>query len=316
MHNPCQLVGIFARSPELIRATRDFDRGRCGREELERVRRKDVKRLVEYQKEFEYVTDGGFLWQDLLRPFTMVKGIEEGPLTRFFKTNTFYRRLVIKDRIEFKPEFIEGFLYLDLLPERRKVNLPGSISFLSLSEDRYRKDTPFMIAEALASLSEYLENRGVLSVQFLEPGITSTTNFELWRKVYGIITENLSIETSIHTYFTDFSEIAEVIEFPVDGIGIDFISTSIDDLELNVQKKTCLCEALRRGKVGIGYVDAQNSLLETVEEVIEFAKRGIKRLGLKEFYLCPNCDLDFLPYAVALEKLEILNRAAKRLKEE
>lgn len=303
VYKPCQLVGIFPRSPELIKAARDFDRGRCKKEELERIRREDVRRLIEYQKDFEYIIDGGLLWQDILRPFTAIKGIAEGPLVRFFKTNTFYRKPIIKERIEFEPKFIEEFFYLNLIPERMKVNLPGPISFFSLSEDRYKKDTPFMIAEVLSGVSKYLERKGVKSIQFLEPGISPKINFKFWEEIYGVITENLRVETSIHLYFTDVSEIREIFDFPVDGIGIDFLSTPVDNLKINTSKK-----------IGIGYIDAQNSLLEDVEEVVNFVKRIVKRLGLKRFYLSPNCDLDFLPYSVALRKLEILERAGERLK--
>lgn len=303
IYKPCQLVGIFPRSPELIKATRDFDRGRCKKGELERIRREDVKRLIKYQKDFEYIIDGGLLWQDILRPFTTIKGIEEGPLVRFFKTNTFYRRPIIKGRVEFESEFIERFFYLDLIPERMKVNLPGPISLFYLSEDRYKRDTPFMIAEILSEVSKHLERRGVESIQFLEPGVSPEINSEFWREIYGIVTENLRVETSIHLYFTDVSEIREVFDFPVDGIGIDFVSTSVDNLKINTSKK-----------VGIGYIDAQNSLLEDTEEVISFVKGIVKRLGLKRFYLCPNCALDFLPYSVALRKLEILEEAGERLK--
>lgn len=302
MYIPCQLVGIFARSPELIRATREFDRGRCTKEELEKIRKKEVEKLVECQKEFEYITDGKLLWQDLLRPFMLARGIEEGPLTRFFKTNTFYRKPIIKGKIEFDPSLIEKFFYLPLIHERKKVSLPGPIAFLSLSEDRYKRDSLLQIAELLKAVSEWLEKKEVALIEFLEPGITLSGELRLFKKAYEVITENLKVDTSIHTYFTDFSKIIELLDFPVDGIGIDFIATSLDDLKFTTQKR-----------IGIGCIDSQNSLLEEEKEVVDFARNVIKKLKLKSFYLSPNCDFDFLPYSVAIEKLKVLRKASRKL---
>ena len=49
----CQLTGTFARSPELIRATRDYDRGRLKENDLERIREGDVKNLMNFQEDFQ-----------------------------------------------------------------------------------------------------------------------------------------------------------------------------------------------------------------------------------------------------------------------
>ena len=49
----CQLTGTFARSPELIRATRDYDRGRLKENDLERIREDDVKNLMNFQDNFQ-----------------------------------------------------------------------------------------------------------------------------------------------------------------------------------------------------------------------------------------------------------------------
>ncbi len=300
----CQLTGTFARSPLHIRATRDYDRGRLTEADLEKVRKDDVRRLINYQEDFQYITDGGFLWQDLLRPFTFLKGVESGALTRFFRTNTFYRKPVIKDKIKANPKFIESFYYLDLISERRKVILPGPVSLFNLSEDRYKRDTLFIIAQVLARVSEFLEKQGIACIQFSEPYLHFAKVIEVdhWKEAYGILTENLAADTLLHIPWCDFSHLLEILEFPVKSVGIDFIATSLDNLEFKTQKK-----------IGIGCIDAQNSLLETKEKVRGFVNRVVKKLALKEFFICPNIDLEFLPYSVSLKKLELLRGVSEKI---
>lgn len=300
----CQLTGIFARSPELIRATRDYDRGRLEEDGLKRIREDDVKNLINFQEDFQYIIDGGFLWQDILRPFTLMKGIESGPLTRFFRTNTFYRKPIIKGDIEFNSEFINKFFYLNLLPRRSKVILPGPVSFVSLSDDKCGKDTLFIISRALNRISKYLEKEKVSCIQFSEPyiSLTEERDFNLWKKAYEILTESIEVDTLIHLPWGDFSNLLDILKFPVKSIGIDFIETSIEKIDFKTDKS-----------LGIGCIDAQNSLLEDREDLRKFVNNLIDKLSLKDFFICPNCDLEFLPYPIAIKKINIMREISDTL---
>ncbi|MFA6036160.1 MAG: hypothetical protein WC759_04350, partial [Candidatus Micrarchaeia archaeon] len=122
-----QLAGLHARSEELVKATRDLDRKRVSEAECGAVRRKDAVALVELQKALgaEYVYDGGQQWQDLLRPFAEKSaGLGVGALTRWFETNTFYKKPLKKGNIA-GAEFIAEYVYADALPANRKAVLPG-----------------------------------------------------------------------------------------------------------------------------------------------------------------------------------------------
>ncbi len=304
---PCQITGIFSRSPGLVRATRDFDRGRCSGEELEKIRSEDVKKLISLQEGFQYISDGNLLWQDLFRPFTKVLGIEPGSLTRFFETNTFYRKPLITSEIKFTPNLIDNFFYFDLLPENSKVILPGPFTFATLSENLYYKnDFLLVIGDMLAQLVSYLKVKGIKVIQFSEPSFTYFADQLTEKKLSEIklayemiVKDKGDLEIYLHTYFGDFRPIRDILKLPVDGIDIDFIATPIEGLNLKTEKK-----------VGIGCLDATNSLLENKDEVVEFVKMIIERLNLKRFFLCPNCDFDFLPYPVAEKKIKLLRDIA------
>ncbi|MEO0092683.1 MAG: hypothetical protein ABIK67_00285 [candidate division WOR-3 bacterium] len=309
---PVQLTGTFARSQNLIRATRDFDRGRTSHSELEKVRREDVKRLIELQAGFEYVIDGNLLWQDLFRPFSEAEGIELGPLTRFFETNTFFRRPIITGKIHLPPEKIGQYFYFDLMPDNRKVILPGPVTFWAMSENRYyKKDFLFDLAHTLNQILRYLYQQGVKTIQFSEPYLAyngknlKKKDWTQAKTTYQIISQmRNNMEIGIATYFGDFSEITQLLKFPIDFVTIDLTATSTKKLKIETDKK-----------IGLGCIDATNSLLEVPKSVIKFVADLIKRFKLKRFFICPNCDLDFLPYSVAEKKVAILRKVAEQFKQ-
>jgi 5-methyltetrahydropteroyltriglutamate--homocysteine methyltransferase len=308
---PAQITGIFARPKNLIQATRDFDRRRLTDQELEQVRQAAVKEIIALQEGFEYVTDGNLLWQDLFRPFTKGVGIVAGPLTRFFETNTFFRRPIILQPLKFRPREIDKFFYFELLPHNRKVILPGPFTFLHLSENRYyKKDFIIAIAKMLKGVVRHLVQKGVMAIQFSEPYIAyfgkNLTKHKLAnaKRAYQIIAEGKGkAEIILATYFGDFSPVTQLLEFPVDSIVIDLTSTSVKNLRFKTTKK-----------IGLGCIDATNSLLENPKVTIKLVNDLIKRLKLKRFFICPNCDLDFLPYSVAEKKTAILRAVAYEFK--
>ncbi len=304
---PAQLTGTFARSKNLIRTTRDFDRRRCIESQLELIRRKDVEKIISLQQDFEYITDGNLLWQDLFRPFTKAPGIKLGPLTRFFETNTFYRRPLIIGDIKFEPNQIEKYFYFDLLPPNQKIILPGPVTFSGLSENQYyKKDFIITVANLLGRIVKYLEQKGVKAIQFSEPYLAyhgknmTKKDIAQAKAAYQLIAGFKNItEISLHTYFGDFTAISSIIKFPVDSITIDLTFTNLKRLKFETDKK-----------IGLGCIDTANSLLENTKDTIKLVSNSIKRLKLKNFFICPNCDFDFLPYPVAEKKMGILRKVA------
>ncbi len=93
------LTGLYPRGEALIQATRDHDRGRIPRDALEEAYARDYAELKALQQEGDWVSDGLLAWQDLVRPFGELAGAQIGALTRYFETNTFYRRLRFPEQL-------------------------------------------------------------------------------------------------------------------------------------------------------------------------------------------------------------------------
>jgi len=273
---------------------------------------------------FSHVTDGMLKWQDLLQPFTEnLVGLKAGSLARWFNNNTFYRKPIVVGDLQREDSAIEHASYLEHLPGDVpwKAILPAPFTFVKLSENRfYRNEAEFMFryAQVLNEEIKSLAKSGFKYVQFSDPAIvyepivTSISKGELRAvgEALETATAGTSVKTCLQTFFGDFSRILpEALDFPVDHLGIDVYETDV--------------AALREysfGKgVALGLVDSRNSLVEDKAELIEIAEEVTESiLGSKtrDVFICPNCDLEFLPWQRAEEKMKLIGGVAKALGEE
>src|SRR5215211_2812773 len=120
--------GIYARSEELVQATRDLDRGRTSEGAVDEQFERDFRELARVQEEagLEPLSDGMLRWQDLWRPLAEAcDGLEARPLTRFLDTNTFYRALLV----EGEPRLRDPLPAPDLPDGRWLGTLPSPFCF-------------------------------------------------------------------------------------------------------------------------------------------------------------------------------------------
>ncbi|MEM3702880.1 MAG: hypothetical protein QXX79_00440, partial [Candidatus Bathyarchaeia archaeon] len=120
----------------------------------------------------------------------------------------------------------------------------------------------------------------------------------------------VAARTCLQTFFGDFSQILpEALDFPVDDLGIDLYETSFERLKEYEFDKG----------IALGLVDARSSFIEDENELTAVAKRLVESVypsKIHGVFICPNCDLEFLPWERAKEKIKVIGKAAKRLKNE
>lgn len=322
----CYLTGILPRPKELIEVTRSYDRGRVNEKELEKAFENATLKVVNTQlsAEFSYVTDGMLRWQDLLRPFTEnLSGVKTGSLARWFNNNTFYRKPIIVGDIWRKKSIVEETTYIKCLPENFlwKAILPAPYTLVQLSENRFYKDKTELMFEYAKVLREEIEGLAQLGFRYVQlsdpalvykPIATSMTSDELslMGEALKVAVKGIPIKTCLQTFFGDFSKILpEALNFPVDHLGIDLYETNFEKLKEHSFEKG----------VALGLVDSRSSLVENEDELVMFAKEIIESIypyRTCEVFICPNCDLEFLPWERAEEKMKVISSVAKRLKEE
>jgi methionine synthase II (cobalamin-independent) len=88
--------------------------------------------------------------------------------------------------------------------------------------------------------------------------------------------------------------LGEAAELPVEGIGIDFYGTHIEDVPSGFDKLLLA-----------GVVDARSSVVEDPRELAAF----VGRLDVERIALVPNGDLQYVSEPIAREKLARLGQA-------
>jgi methionine synthase II (cobalamin-independent) len=328
----CTLSGVHSRSEETVRVSRDFDRGRTSKQDLEKTFEKDSTELVKLEQAcgFTDISDGQITWQDFLRPFSdSIIGLKSGAdMSRWFDTNSFYRKPTVVKELKF-PKETSAFNSLEVKKAftplktsgdrrenspRKKIALPGPYTLSSLVEDQFynsKKDLLFDFARMTKKLLKLLAEKGFQSVQIDEPslvyryGESALTNRKHLKWFLSAFEEHLSsppVDIFLHTYFGDCSSILDDLidlEGP-SGIGVDFTQTSLDSTdEVKFGEKL----------LGCGCIDGRNSLIESPEWVADFSTDAIKTLKPSGLILLPSCELKYLPRKYADEKVKSIGSA-------
>lgn len=285
--------GIYPRSEALVQATRDLDRGRTTPEAVDEQLARDLAELVAVQQAagLDLLSDGMVSWQDVFRPLVeATTGLEPGALTRFLDTNTFYRAPEaggVGPRLQAP---LDG-RYVAPLPGPRLVTLPSPSAFAHGTGL-----APRALAEGV--LKPQLDAVDAELVVLSEPFLAREERPDLDALADALEVLAGGPPLALHLTFGNagplFSRLAEL---PVEGIGVDFYATSLDEVPEGFPK-TLLA----------GVVDVRNSAVERAQELAAFAARLAERVS-GEVALVPNGDLQYVAEPIAREKLSRLGQA-------
>ena len=308
------LVGPQPRSEELMKAYREHAKGKLAKQALDELIRKEAEENVKMQleNEFAVIIDGMLNWHDLLRPFAeRLSGVEVGGLARWFDNNVFYKQPVVVGKVERTRPLLENMILYDLVPPRKlKVVVPDPYTFSKLSVNKsYRRfeDLVYDVAEAMA---EEICTLPAVHVQLTAPSLVyeklSKDEIELAMNAVDVIRRKYGGTLSIHTCFGRVGNaMPELLDFPVEIIGVDMTATPFKDLKDYDFTKI----------LGIGCVDARNTVIETPDEIASTVMKVFSETSVKQVYVSPSAGLEFLPNTVANIKIRNIGSALKLLKE-
>jgi len=288
--------GKFPRSEDLIRVTRDYDRGRASLQELEHAFDKDYESVRTLQSGFKWVSDGLLYWQDILRPFAdIVKDTKVNGLLRYYETNTFVRKLHFStDSIVEKTAWKKIYFRFGNL-----AVLPGPLTFkrftsgLSLSQ----------ILNVLNYVVTTLYESGFTVFYFQEPEIVYEPVEELpehYKRFFALLKNGLPDSILVlNTYFGSVIPVIKLLfDLDVDAIGIDFFETDVLALkEIGWDKD--------KGIVA-GIVNTMNSLIETTDMLHPLLSILLSDLQPRFLVLTGRADFELLPRKIAEKKIEFL----------
>jgi 5-methyltetrahydropteroyltriglutamate--homocysteine methyltransferase len=283
--------GLYPRSEALVQATRDLDRGRTTEEAVDEQIERDLAELVSVQRAagLDLLADGMLRWQDHFRPLLeAADGLETGALTRFLDTNTFYRA---PKAVGETPRLTTALdeRYVAPLPAARLVTLPSPFALAHGTPL-----SPEAVAEGV--LKPALEGLDAELVVLAEPFLAREESPSLDGLAAAL--EVLDRPVALWLEFGDAGPLLQrgLAQLPVDGIGIDFYATHLDDVPEGLEKLLLA-----------GVVDARSSLPEEPRELAAFAARLGERA--ERIALVPNGDLQYVSEPVAREKLARLGKA-------
>jgi 5-methyltetrahydropteroyltriglutamate--homocysteine methyltransferase len=286
--------GICPRSEALVQATRDLDRGRTTADAVDGHVERDLAELVSAQQAagLDLLADGMLRWQDHFRPLLeAAEGLETGALTRFLDTNTFYRA----------PKATSATPRLSApLDQRHVVPLPGPRLVTLPSPFAFAQGTgiaPKVIAETV--LKPALDGLDAELVVLAEPFFARHEDGKLDELAEALEALSGGPKLALWLEFGDAGQVLEqgAADLPVDGIGIDFYATHLEDLPVGFDKLLLA-----------GVVDGRSSVPEEPRELAAFAER-LREKGVERIALVPNGDLQYVSQPIAQEKIARLGKA-------
>ena len=306
-----------AKAPNLRSAITQLDRGRITLEQLHRIEDQVTTEVIQEQIEagIDLVTDGHIRRDDGQTYFARrINGFSIGGIIRYFDTNTYYRHPTAESRLERNgPIGVNDFNYAQAQsPRPVKAVLTGPYTLARLSQLGCYEDLASLAMDLAGILNQEaraLEEAGATVIQFDEPAILKfKQDLTLLKKTSDVVTQGLGAKTVLCTYFQDISSLApEFYKLPFEVFGLDFAWGPA-----NYQ----LLDGFPADKeLAMGLLDARNTRMESVEEIVEAVRRVTAHVSLDRIQLSPSCGLDFLPRKNAREKLTRLVEGARAAQE-
>ncbi len=297
------LPGIMPRSEGLVRATRDFERGRIGRRELEKARRADVLGLRRLQEGLPHASPGMLAWGDLLRPFSeIVPGCAVDGLARFFETNSFWRTL------EFPPDAAVDASRLDDWVGRyfltdglfnKDEGLVFTLPFPFVFRDFSRGLGLPRIAEILLEAAEPLVKLPNKALCLFEPGFGYRGFGDEDRRIGTDFIARLKALSPTPVYLVSaFFPLGDDLEYffglPADGFGVDLYANPLDDVLGRIPDgKAFLAGVLATGSTLVESPDVLRGVLASLRD----------RLPDDKIHLTPSGPAELLPRTVLEAKV-------------
>ncbi len=272
---------------------------------------KDSREIEKAQKNFAFVSTGQLDWLDAFRPLTRCFGgfaVRDsagedavGPVTRWFRTDTFYRKPLVNDKIECGRDELAGFMPGS--PSDSVIFLPAPYTFANLVENSYYDTLETLAldyARAVSKSAVKLGEKGYKCILLTEPFVgyaQSKGNNDLPDWFSRSLSEIRAPGIKVGVNFP-LAEI-EIIMPHVDGSDVDFVgidTTFSSGFKIDTGKD-----------VFIGVVDGARPLVEDNKDIKKRIDEFLSKASFSgKYYIGPNDRLWDVPFEVGLKKIGAL----------
>ena len=305
------------RPPKLRSAIARFERGEIGADELSRVEDEVTMEVIQEQAEagVDIITDGQIRWEDDQTYFGRhMDGFSIDGLIRYFDTNTYYRQPVVEGPVRWREPVVVGDYEFATIqsPVPVKALVTGPYTLAALSANHYYGSLRELVLALAAELRNEvlaLERAGAPIIQVNEPAILQQKeDFPILRQALEAMMDGVRAEVHLYTWFGDIDGLyPQILELPFAAIGLDFVKGPANWDVIAREPFT--------KKLGLGIIDARNTKLESVEQIVSALRRASAMVPRDMIYVNPSCGLEYLPREVAQAKLARMVEGVRQAEE-
>lgn len=308
------VVGNYPKVPDLPApgkwrtAVEKFQKGQIDEAALRQVEDEVTLEAIRDQVEagVDLITDGQIRWDDGQTYFVRrLRGFSVNGLQRYFDTNVYYRAPVAEGKISWlEPITVRDFTFArEHSPRPVKPVITGPFTLARLSHNAHYptvREFVVSLAKELNNELRALEAAGAETVQVDEPSLCKhKQEFALFAEAMGVLTDGVKARKILCTYFGDVGGVyPQVLDLPFDVIGLDFVA---GHRNWDAVRQAPFAKGLM-----FGIVDARNTRMETVDEMVAAIRRITEVVAPERLMVSPSAGLEFLPHGVARRKLQVL----------
>ncbi|HUR24394.1 MAG TPA: hypothetical protein VM327_00070 [Candidatus Thermoplasmatota archaeon] len=311
------LGGIAARSERYMRDHWGAAKGFVTPAALLESGRKEEADHVEAQEKagLDLLAPALVRWEDLLRPLLREgSGATVGQLTRYFETNTFFRQPLVEGSLASAAPatWYEAFAVAKGKPW--VLTLPSPYDFAARSKDERKGSSAAELTreagQALRPVVDAAVKQGAVVIRFHDPSIaygrSPKPDVDAFADGLAAAAKGHEAISTLHVTNGDPFSVPQVLEAnPLGGLSIEDPGRAPPP-RLKLPNKTRLTAAVIRG---------EDSIVEDPREAAETAVALAERLGLELYGVTNGWDLDHVPHAIALRKVQALGQTRKALAE-
>ncbi|MED4787626.1 5-methyltetrahydropteroyltriglutamate--homocysteine S-methyltransferase [Bacillus atrophaeus] len=248
---------------------------------------------------FKHITDATDTY------FALARGIKDAvssEMTKWFNTNYHYIVPEYNKDIEFRlirNKQLEDYRRVkQAFGVETKPVIVGPYTFVTLAkgyEQSEAKEIQKRLVPLYVQLLKELEQEGVQWVQIDEPALVTASSEDVSaaKELYQAIANELSgVNVLLQTYFDSVDAYEELISYPVQGIGLDFVHDKGRNLE---QLKA---HGFPKDKVlAAGVIDGRNIWKTDLDERLDAILALLSSTDIDELWIQPSNSLLHVPVA-------------------
>jgi methionine synthase II (cobalamin-independent) len=198
------------------------------------------------------------------------------------------------------------------VPKPRVVTLPSPYTFSRVAHNAADRNRLMQeLAERLlqpAMRTAAAAGAGLIHLE--EPWLTyygiADADWKPFAAAIATMTRGVQVTVILHTYFGDAGpHIERLLDLPVTGIGVDLVQTDVAALGRRWHDKSLF----------IGCLNGRSSVVEPLDQTVELTRYVADKVMPLDLYLSSNCEVQYLPTAVAEQKVRRLGEVARKTKE-